>query len=124
MFKVEVFPFGAEVDIKNERKSVSKMWENAYLSIKTQKLPRPLSGPWTSAADSSQITLTITLFRLILFNFRLRHCMLMVTVTTTPMTKCDNWCACYVNGSWCRVMVTLGMSLSDEAFSRRLIYRF
>ena len=64
----------------------------------------------------------------------------MVTATTTPMTKCDHWCTCYVNGSWCRVVVTLGMSLreeqadlckvelvqqiklatlSDEAFSRR-----
>ena len=29
------------------------MWENAYFSTKTQKLPGPLSGPWTPAADSS-----------------------------------------------------------------------
>ena len=29
------------------------MWENAYLSIKTQKLPGPLSGPWTPGTDSS-----------------------------------------------------------------------
>ena len=29
------------------------MWENAYLSIKTQKLPGPLSWPWTLAVDCS-----------------------------------------------------------------------
>ena len=45
--------FDVEVDIINESKRVSRMWENAYLSIKTQKLPGPLSGPWTLAADTA-----------------------------------------------------------------------
>ena len=29
------------------------MWQNAYLSIKNQKLAGPLSGPWTPTADCS-----------------------------------------------------------------------
>ena len=42
MFKVEVFPFGVEVNVKNERKRISKMWENTYLSIKNQKASRAI----------------------------------------------------------------------------------
>ena len=33
--------FGIEVDAKNKRKRVFRMWKNAYLSIKTQKLLGP-----------------------------------------------------------------------------------
>ena len=34
--------FGVEIDVKNERKRVSRMWENAYLSIKNPKASRAL----------------------------------------------------------------------------------
>ena len=34
--------FGFEIDVKNERKRVSRMWENAYLSIKNPKASRAL----------------------------------------------------------------------------------
>ena len=45
--------FGVKIDVKNKRKRVSRMCENAYLSIKTQKLPGPLSRPWTPATECS-----------------------------------------------------------------------
>ena len=34
--------FGVEKDVKNWRKRVSRMWENAYLSIKNPKASRAL----------------------------------------------------------------------------------
>ena len=34
-----------ELDVKNERKRVSRMWQSTYLSIKPQKLPGSASGP-------------------------------------------------------------------------------
>ena len=34
--------FGVKIDVKNERKRVSRMWENAYLSIKNPKASRAL----------------------------------------------------------------------------------
>ena len=37
--------FGVKIDVKNERKRVSRMCENSYLSIKN------LKASWTLAAD-------------------------------------------------------------------------
>ena len=34
--------FGVEAAVKNERKRVTRMWENAYLSIKNPKASRVL----------------------------------------------------------------------------------
>ena len=45
--------FGVKIDVKNERKRVSRMCENAYLSIKNPKASRALKRPWTPAAYCS-----------------------------------------------------------------------
>ena len=37
---------------KLEKRGVSRMWDNVYLNIKTQKLPDPFSRPWTPTTDS------------------------------------------------------------------------
>ena len=52
-----LFPsaFGIELAVKNERKRVSKMWENAYLSIKNPK------APWPQMACFVHVTLLSTL---------------------------------------------------------------
>ena len=42
--------FGVELAVQMERKGVSRMWENAYLSIKNPKASGPLSRPWTLIA--------------------------------------------------------------------------
>ena len=42
-----------DVDVRNQKKRVSRMWENAYLSIKIPKASRDHCEPWTMAADSS-----------------------------------------------------------------------
>ena len=46
--------FGVEVDVKNWRKRISRMWENAFLSIKIPKASRALK--W--ALDPSHKLLT------------------------------------------------------------------
>ena len=54
--------FGVEIAVKNERKRVSRTWENAYLSIKNPKVSRThLSGPWTPATNGSLPSLDSTL---------------------------------------------------------------
>ena len=47
--------FGVKIDVKNERKRVSRMCENAYLSIKNPKASRALKR----ALDPSRRLLTL-----------------------------------------------------------------
>ena len=56
MYVLFLSAFGVEIDVKNNKKRVSRMWENAYIWIlKTQKLPGPLSGPWTQPQIATPI---------------------------------------------------------------------
>ena len=55
-----LWAFGVELDVENERKRVSRMWENVYFSIKKPKsfqstLKGP--GPWLQIAHFAHITL-------------------------------------------------------------------
>ena len=52
--------FGVKIDVKNERKRVSRMCENAYLSIKNPKASRALKralGPRPQIACFARATL-------------------------------------------------------------------
>ena len=44
--------FGVDEDARNERKRVSRMWENAYLIIKIPTVSNALNGPCLLATDS------------------------------------------------------------------------
>ena len=51
---------GVKEEVRNERKRVSRMWENAYLSIKNPKASRALkqggTGPWPQITCFAYVT--------------------------------------------------------------------
>ena len=46
--------FGVKIDVKNKRKESLECVRMHIWASKTQKLPGPLSGPWTPAAECSR----------------------------------------------------------------------